>query len=267
MELQLALGNDEAYANALKIYSEGAYSKSTAKVTLSAAIGSAIPKGTAVTGKNAAGNQVIGKTYEDYASGATDILVQYQTTDSQKNYVDCQVGASLTPNTVGCFAASGSMAIDGVGDATYTYDPLSDNINKRSIQGFSTAAKKKMAECENCPYKMYEKFYDYYGQYDYANQITLAAMSGQKTNFDNFDMDMGLYGFDGRTRKLCYIILYIYLKWNESVYLFVRVIPARRKSIASMHPIAPWTSLTPNYLFFVLLIIRCNFMQPLNSKI
>jgi hypothetical protein len=240
MELQLALGNDEAYANALKIYSEGAYSKSTAKVTLSAAIGSAISKGTAVTGKNAAGNQVIGKTYEDYASGATDILVQYQTTDSQKNYVDCQVGASLTPNTVGCFAASGSMAIDGVGDATYTYDPLSDNINKRSIQGFSTAAKKKMAECENCPYKMYEKFYDYYGQYDYANQITLAAMSGQKTNFDNFDMDMGLYGFDGRTRKLLYIILYIYLKWNESVNLFVIVIPARRSQLHQCtHPYIP----------------------------
>ena len=45
-----------------------------------------------------------------------------------------------------------------------------------------------MAECENCPYnKMYEKFYDYYGQYDYANQIALAALSGQKTNFDNFN--------------------------------------------------------------------------------
>ena len=245
MELQLALGNDEAYANALKIYSEGAYSKSTAKVTLSAAIGSAISKGTAVTGKNAAGNQVIGKTYEDYASGATDILVQYQTTDSQKNYVDCQVGASLTPNTVGCFAASGSMAIDGVGDATYTYDPLSDNINKRSIQGFSTAAKKKMAECENCPYKMYEKFYDYYGQYDYANQITLAAMSGQKTNFDNFDMDMGLYGFDGRTRKWNVISI-----WNGIVLIFllalfqhdeVNCINARTP--CSLHP------LTPNYSF------------------
>jgi hypothetical protein len=203
MELQLALGNDEAYANALAIYSEGAYSKSTAKVTLASALGSAIKKGTSVTGKNASGNQVIGKTYEDYASVATEILIQYQTTDSQKNYVECQVGASLRPNTVGCLAASGSVAIDGVGDSSYTYNPLTDNINKRSIQGFSTAAQSKMAECENCPYKMYQKFYDYYGQYDYANQIVLAAMSGQNTNFDNFNMDMGLYGYDGRERK-CY---------------------------------------------------------------
>ena len=116
--------------------------------------------------------------------------IRYQTNDSQKNYVNCQVGASLTPNTVACFAASGSVAIDGVSDASYTYDPITDdNINKRSIQGFSTDAQKKMAECENCPYnKMYEKFYDYYGQYDYANQIALlAALSGQKTNFDNFN--------------------------------------------------------------------------------
>jgi hypothetical protein len=205
MELQLAFGNDEAYANALAIYSEGAHSKSTAKVTLLSAVGSSISKGTSVSGKDASGNQVLGKTFEDYASGATEILIQYQTTDSQKNYVNCQVGASLTPNTVGCFAASGSVAIDGVGDSMYTYNPLKDNINKRSIQGFSTAAQKKMAECENCPYKMFDKFYNYYGQYDYANQIVLAAMSGQKTNFDNFNMDMGLYGFDGRERKCVYI--------------------------------------------------------------
>ena len=83
-----------------------------------------------------------------------------------------------TYNTVGCFAASGAVAIDGVSDASYTYDPITDDIiNKRSIQGFSTDAQKKMAECENCLYnKMYEKFYDYYGQYDYANQIALITL-------------------------------------------------------------------------------------------
>merc|ERR1712176_661386 len=86
----------------------------------------------------------------------------------------------------------------GKTDVQYTYDPATNNVAKRTIQGFSTAAQKKMAECANCPYEMYEKFYDYYGQYDYGNQIVLAAFAGGKTNFKNFNNDFGLYGYDGK---------------------------------------------------------------------
>merc|ERR1712194_469053 len=76
----------------------------------------------------------------------------------------------------GCLAASGSVTIDGKTDVAYTYDPLVNNVAKRTIQEFSTSAQKKMMECANCPYEMYQKFYNYYGQYDYANQIVLAAL-------------------------------------------------------------------------------------------
>jgi len=216
MENQLALANEEAYANALAIYSEGAHSKSTAKVTLASPLANAGTKGTKVTGRNADENQVVGKLYEDVASGATEVLIQYQTSDIQKSYVGCQVGASQTPNTEGCFASSGTVDIDGVGeDLSYSYDVSKDNINKRSIQGFSTAAQKKMAQCENCPYKMYQKFYDYYGQYDYANQLVLAAFAGSETNFDNFNNDFGLYGFDGKEQVIkkatSYIVIWMYV--------------------------------------------------------
>ena len=37
-----------------------------------------------------------GKLYASYAAGATTIEVQYTTTDSQKNYVQCQVGGRIT---------------------------------------------------------------------------------------------------------------------------------------------------------------------------
>mmetsp|Transcript_36492 Transcript_36492/g.40608 ORF Transcript_36492/g.40608 Transcript_36492/m.40608 type:complete len:513 (+) Transcript_36492:131-1669(+) len=216
MENQLALANEEAYANALAIYSLGAHSKSSAKVTLVSPLASAATKGTKVTGRNADGNQVVGKLYEDVASGATEVLIQYQTSDIQKSYVTCQVGASQAPMTDGCFEASGTVDIDGIGeDLSYTYDVLTDNINKRSIQGFSTGAQKKMAECDNCPYKMYQQFYNYYGQYDYANQIVLAAFSGSKTNFDNFNNDFGLYGFDGKEQVIkkatSYIVIWMYV--------------------------------------------------------
>jgi len=202
MQTQLALGNDDGFAAALRIYTEGAHSKSVAVVTLSAPLAIDVAKGTSFMGVDADGNQVAGKAYENNAAGATEVKVQYKTTDSQKDYVGCQVGASVYPNTERCFAASGSMTVDGSVEVSYSYDVLSDNINKRSIQGFSTAAQKKMGECEKCPYKLYDMFYKYYGEYDYANQIVLAAFAGEKTNFDNFNNDFGLYGFAGKEQVI-----------------------------------------------------------------
>jgi hypothetical protein len=198
MEEQLALATDDSFAAALRLYSEGAFSKSVAKVTLSSAIGDSIEKGTMIEGENADGEQVIGKAYADYASGATEIMIQYQTSDNQATYVECQVGASVSPNTKGCFASSGTVSIADVGDLSYSYDPDTDNINKRTIQGFSTGAQSKMAECANCPYPMYQKFYEYYGDYAYADQLVLDAFSGSQTNFKNFNNDFGLYSFDGK---------------------------------------------------------------------
>jgi len=215
MEQQLSLANADAYSQALRIYSEGAYSKSVAEVTLTAPLPIDVEKGTTIMGIGADGNQVAGKAYEDNAAGATSIIIQYRTSDSQKNYVTCQVGASTSPNTQGCFAASGSVSIDGKTDVDYTYDPLVNNVAKRTIQGFSTSAQKKMAECANCPYPMYDKFYQYYGQYDYANQIVLAAFGGSKTNFKNFNNDFGLYDYDGKEQVIkkatAFIVIWMYV--------------------------------------------------------
>jgi len=205
MEGQLALANDESYAAALAVYQDGAFSKSVAVVTLNAPLAVDVSKGTPIIGVSADGTVVQGKAYEDNAAGATEILIQYKTTDSQKNYVGCQVGANPEPNIEGCFAPSGSMTVEldgGAATVTYTYTPLENNINKRSLAGFSTGAQKKMYECATCPYATYEKYYDYYGEYDYANQIVLAAFEGSKTNFKNFNNDFGLYGFDGREQVI-----------------------------------------------------------------
>ena len=197
MEEQLALATWESYIAALALYTQGAFSESVAEVTLATPLSGGIQKGTRILGLNNDGNQVVGLAYEDYASGATNIVVQYRTSDSQKNYVDCQVGASLSPNTDGCFAATGTFEIDGVGDYAYSYDQLSNNVNKRTIAGFSTSAQETMAD-----YPMYQTFVDYYGAYDYANQIILAAFSGDKTNLQNFNNDFSLYEYEGEERKL-----------------------------------------------------------------
>eukprot|EP00536_Pseudo-nitzschia_multiseries_P013019 jgi/Psemu1/245078/estExt_Genewise1.C_5300008 len=214
MEEQLALATSESYANALKIYSEGAYSKSVAEVTLTTSLSQNVPKGTVIMGVNTDGNQIAGKAYEDNAAGATTLAVQYQTSDSQKNYVGCQVGAAVNPVTTGCFAAAGNLSIDGT-DVAYTYNIATNNVAKRSMAGFSTSAQKKMAECENCPYKMYQKFYNYYGSYDYANQIVLAAFDGSTTSFNNFNNNFGLYQFEGKEQVIkkstAYMVVWMYV--------------------------------------------------------
>jgi hypothetical protein len=215
MEQQLALGNVDSYAAARRIYEEGAYSKSVAEVTLATGLPNNVEKATVIFGIGADGNQVAGKAYEDNAAGSTRLLVQYQTSDSQKGYVNCQVGASLTPNTVGCLAANGTLTIDGKTEINYSYDPLKNNVSKRSIQSFSTSAQKKMAECAGCPYPMYDKFYKYYGEFDYANEIVIAAFEKRRTNFKNFNNDFGLYDYDGLEQIIkkgtAYIVIWMYV--------------------------------------------------------
>ena len=105
-------------------------------------------------------------------------------------------------NLDGCLANTGTVTIGGVGEVGYSYDQTTDNDNGRTIQGFSTAAEKKMYNgCPGCPYPAYKAFYDYYGQFDYANQWVLAALDGTATSFTNGNADFSKYSFTGRTGK------------------------------------------------------------------
>ena len=214
LQTQLAIGTEGSFAAAKAIYQQGAFSKNVASVTLDLPLGTALSKGTPITGTAADGSGVVGKAYEDSAAGATNLLVQYKTSDSQNSYVECQVGANPNPNTSGCFAATGTLVIDGA-NVGYKYDPLVDNVAKRTIAGFSTSAQKKMAECGNCPYPTYQKYYEYYGAYDYANQIVLAGFEGSRTTFSNFNNDFGIYDFAGREQIIkkgtAYMNIYMYV--------------------------------------------------------
>ena len=102
IEAQLAAGTDEGMANALRIYSEGAFSKSFAEVTLSEALGSAVPKGTEVSGTNTNGDEIRGVTLDEAEAGDKIVRVQYATTGVQATYVGCQVGGNPDPKYDGC---------------------------------------------------------------------------------------------------------------------------------------------------------------------
>ena len=52
-------------------------------------------------------------------------------------------------------------------------------------------------DCPGCPYKTYEKYFDYYGKEDYANQWVLAAFNKGSTNFSKGNANFGSYTSDG----------------------------------------------------------------------
>ena len=102
LELQLARGTDESFTTAKSIYTDGAFSKSFAKVTLSKALLQPLNKGTEVIGKTETGDDVNGKLLKNYPMDSTVIDVQYETNSVQSSYVGCQVGANPDPFTEGC---------------------------------------------------------------------------------------------------------------------------------------------------------------------
>ena len=112
------------------------------------------------------------------------------------------------------------MYLSGYGSLNYTYNILSDNGNERSIKLFSTNAHTMLYQCVNCPYKDYQKFVDYYGEYDYANQFITAAYNAAPTSFVNGNADFSTYVGIGRVGTKKKKKRQLFLFWRE-VFCFV----------------------------------------------
>jgi len=217
IEAQLSLKTPEAFEKARKIYNNGGHSKSYALITLIDALKSDVKKSDPISSTNEKGS-VSGKAYEDYDKGTTgEIKVLYSTTDLQASYVDCQVGALTEPNMSGCFAASGVLKIGDVEHA-YSYDPVLNNSNDRTIAKFSTGAGDKMSS-----YTDYKYFKDYYGEEDYAHQWVEAAFEKTSTQFSNGNADFARYDFEGREQAIkkgaayLNIFMYVIREWEDAL--------------------------------------------------
>jgi len=160
------------------------------------------PTGTINEKTDFAGNTVGGDTislraYSTYPAGEGTIRLLYSVQDGRADHrhQPCQVGASPEPFTKGCLTAIGTISLEGINSAqlSYVYDPLKDNKNGRTLAGFSTGAEKKMALCDNCPYVDYDKFYTYYGHYDYGHQWVTAAFDKRPTDFAFGNADFASY--------------------------------------------------------------------------
>ena len=201
METLLALGNEEAFEQARSIYTKGAHSKSVAHVTLTSGLNSPVSVGTAVSGRTSGGSKVTGTINEDVSAAGTAVKIEYDVTAVQSMHVGCQVGGSPDPLLGGCFAAKGELTI-GARKHNYTYTPTQNNVNQRTLQGFSLQAEAKMFNCETCPYSTYKKFHNYYNQFDYADRWVSAAFDGTSTSFARGQADFSKYSFVGKTEAI-----------------------------------------------------------------
>lgn len=201
----LASGTNQDYLQAQMIYKEGAFSKSVATVTLDAVLTAPISKGAAITGDAMDGTKVEGTVFAAAKAGDQDLRIQYNVSPVQSSYVGCQVGANPNPVTDGCFLKTGSLVIGGFATPfPYSYEPEENNDNERTIQGFSTSAETKMRRSEDSPYYLtYQKFYDYYGRFDYADHWVLSAFAGGATSFptQNGNADFSTFEEKGRVGK------------------------------------------------------------------
>lgn len=149
IEQQVALQTESAFARARTVYEQGGHSKSYARLKISGSTSES--DGALFIGKNTMGFEVTGKVYESSKTPGGELWLQYSTTDIQDSYVGCQVGGLLqtgNANTEGCFNATGTVA-SGARTLTYEYVPETDNLNGRTIKGFSTQVKSRMLECPN----------------------------------------------------------------------------------------------------------------------
>lgn len=196
METMLDTATDLAFTNAKSVYTNGGHSKSVATVTIPGGLSNNVEEEDEVTGENEDGHQVVLKAYATYsgADNLTAIELQYVTDG-------CYVGGlpSSDRQTGGCLKDSGAIVIGNV-PYTYTYDKTADNRNVRTLQGFSTTANTRMRpDQDKDPYfEEFQKFVDYYGDYDYADRFVQAAFEGKKTDFTNslVNFDFGVYSGD-----------------------------------------------------------------------
>eukprot|EP00965_Chrysotila_dentata_P010309 335508-Pleurochrysis_carterae.AAC.1 len=170
-EHELTEDDGANFIAARAIYEKGGNSKSYAEFTVDA-LRTSLVKGLRVTGKSSTGAEVVGYVYEDTPKDAVLLRVQYKTNDVQANYVGCRVGGleGYHRTTRGCYGLATSLTIATTPVKTTIVATAVEHKNGRTLQGFSTNAQALMYDnCPGCPYKHYKMFYDYYGDFDYAD--------------------------------------------------------------------------------------------------
>jgi hypothetical protein len=111
------------------------------------------------------------------------------------------------------FNSTGNLTLNDE-QFSYDYDVFEENVNYRNLADLSGKAEEKMWECSHCPFPDFEKFYDYYGAFNYADRIITNAFRGEETSLKNGNMDFGFYTEYGLSeflhKAMSYLSIWMY---------------------------------------------------------
>ena len=99
-------------------------------------------------------------------------MVQHNQLDLDQRAIVTQVGTYYWDAAEEIYKNGGSNAGNSCG-----YNSCSKG-RARTLQKFSIYAKGRMWDIPSGPYKTYKKFYEYYGDFDYADKWVMAALDG-----------------------------------------------------------------------------------------
>ena len=209
-----------------------------ATLTLATPLTQVALKGTNVTAYSVGGMDVAGRVLVDQEPGSS--ILQFEYTDPSL----CQVGGlgEGDVKVTGCLAADGVISSES-GDYQYTYNPLEDNKNGRTLATISQMSGPALCIDGIC----IESFRDYYGTIIFAKSVSPertsyylpprkglesfadewvnAAFEQRQANFENGVVDFSQVGFTGRAGAIA--------KGTVVLSTFVEIIRLLAKSVAS----------------------------------
>jgi hypothetical protein len=133
------------------------------------------------------------------------------------------------------FAPNGTVSflLPGVFDTTqatsydYEYDIRKENYNGRFLKRFSITADETMRPCPTCGYfRDFQKFFNFYGNVDYADKWISAAFYSEQTNFENGrgNADFAGYNKEALTEAISKgsaymsVLMYVIREMEDAIY-------------------------------------------------
>mmetsp|Transcript_1290 Transcript_1290/g.1956 ORF Transcript_1290/g.1956 Transcript_1290/m.1956 type:complete len:557 (+) Transcript_1290:50-1720(+) len=218
------------------VYREGGFSGAYAEIEITGGFGAwtFIPKGTSVVadkvveeeGQALGGmvipNTLLGETMDDIQIAESKIRIAYTALpEIQNQYLKCDVGALELENqqevTFGCFDATGLIEFENFGKYNYSYNVMEENKNHRTLQKFSSDAENEMLMCgKNCPYRTFEKYFNYYEIPDYGDRFVTSAFRHAHARYVRGNADFSSYPVDALKEAVMDGILHLNL-WMHVV--------------------------------------------------
>jgi hypothetical protein len=194
---------DQRLSDARQIYQVGGHSKCYSDLSIPHGLPETVAQGTLLKGVTRGKREtILGKALVSTPAKSTHLWFQYEVT-IRRDSPSCFVGG-LPPDqqdVTGCLLDTDHLQIDNQEPVLYIYNYLQGNHNAQSLASFSTTIKTLMHDCRYCPYDTYEKFYQYYGEYDYAHQMLSAAFSKESTSFKMGNANFSLANDIGQAGK------------------------------------------------------------------